>query len=131
MALKPQEKREFIRVPFNTEVEIQAGNRTIRSKSGINISLTGLHAATDQEEVPPAGTSCCAKIILRASETRVVIEAKGTVVRSRPGSLAVEFTELDLDSYNHLRQLIINNADDPGRAEQEFVDHWGIRRPSL
>ncbi len=44
-------------------------------------------------------------------------------------SLAVEFTELDPDSYNHLRRLILSNAKDPEKAEQEFESHWGIRRP--
>jgi hypothetical protein len=51
------------------------------------------------------------------------------VIRSAPGSLAVSFTELELDSYDHLRRLIMNNTDEPERAEREFLSHWGIRRP--
>jgi PilZ domain-containing protein len=121
------EKREFIRVPFATEVEVQAGDRTIGSTSEIDISLNGLRLSTDRD-VPPAGTPCWARIVLRAFEERVVIQAKGTVSRTGPGSLAIEFTELDLDSYHHLRQLILNNAADPERADREFAAHWGIRR---
>jgi hypothetical protein len=128
MADKVNEKREFIRVPFNTEVEIQVQGRTIKSKTGIDISMTGLRLTIEQS-VPLAGVSCGVKIILAASEPRVVIETQGTVIRSGPGSLAVTFTELDLDSYHHLRQLIMNNTDEPERAEREFVSHWGIRRP--
>lgn len=128
MADKVNEKREFIRVPFNTEVEIQVQGRTIKSKTGIDISMTGLRLTIEQS-VPLAGVACGVKIILAASEPRVVIETQGTVIRSGPGSLAVTFTELDLDSYHHLRQLIMNNTDEPERAEREFVSHWGIRRP--
>jgi hypothetical protein len=124
----PGDKREFIRVPFTTEVEIQAGDRTIGSTSGIDISLSGLRLSTDRA-VPPAGTPCEARIILHAFEERVVIQAKGTVIRIGPGWVAVEFTELDLDSYHHLRQLVLNNAADPERADREFAAHWGIRRP--
>jgi c-di-GMP-binding flagellar brake protein YcgR len=122
------ERREFIRVPFNTEVEIQAEGLTVRSGTGIDICMTGLRL-TVEHAVPPAGATCGVKIILAASEPRVVIEARGTIVRSDPGSLSVTFLELDLDSYHHLRQLILNNTDEPKRAEREFFSHWGIRRP--
>lgn len=71
-------------VPFTTEVEIWTDNHTIRSTSGINISLNGLHLATDQT-VPAEGSSCTVKIILRTFEHRVVIEAEGIVVHARPG----------------------------------------------
>jgi hypothetical protein len=128
MTMQPQEKREFLRVPFTTEVEVRTADRTFGSSSGINISLNGLKLATAQP-VPEEGSPCSAKIILRAFEHQVIIEAHGRIARSGQGTLAVEFMDLDLDSYLHLRQLIICNADDSGRAEQEFDAHWGIRRP--
>jgi hypothetical protein len=65
--------------------------------------------------------------MLSSFESKLLIEADGNIVRSEPSSLAVEFTRLDLDSYYHLRQLILNNTDDPEKAEQEFSSHWGIR----
>ena len=126
--MQPQEKREFLRVSFTTEVEVRTDDRTFGSSSGINISLNGLKLATDQP-VPEEGSPCSVKIMLRAFEHQVVIETHGRVARSGQGTLAVEFIDLDLDSYHHLRQLIISNADDPGRAEREFDAHWGIRRP--
>ncbi len=127
MDMQPQEKREFIRIPFSTEVEIRIGEQVFKSSSGINISLTGLRAATEQP-VPESG-SCSVRILLTAFDHQVVIEASGRIARTGTGYVAVEFTELDPDSYLHLRQLIISNADDPVRAEEEFDAHWGIRRP--
>ncbi len=126
--MQRQEKREFIRVPFSTEVEIRFGDRSFRSSSGINISLNGLRIATEQP-LPDTDSPCSVKILLRAFDHQVAIEALGRAVRAGDGHLAVEFTELDPDSYFHLRQLIVNNADDPARAEEEFDAHWGIRRP--
>jgi hypothetical protein len=128
MDTRPREKREFVRVPFTTKAEIQIGDLSIRSSSGINISLNGLRLATEQS-VADEGDACIIKIILKAFDHHVIIEAQGQVARTGPGYLAVVFTELDPDSYLHLRQLIINNADDPLRAEEEFDTHWGIRRP--
>ncbi len=123
-----REKREFVRVPFTTEAEIRTGNQLFRSSSGMNISLNGLRIATN-EPLPGEGSPCSAKIILKAFDHHIAIEAKGRIARTGQGYLAVEFTEIDPDSYLHLRHLIINNAEDPVHAEEEFDAHWGIRRP--
>jgi len=128
MTAQPIEKRDFIRVPFSTEVDVRVQGRTIRSREGINISMSGIHLTT-ADTIPPAGTPCQVKIILEMSGSRIVIEASGKMVRSHPGNVAIEFIELDLDSYHHLRRLIVSNADDPERAENEFSAHWGIRTP--
>ncbi len=128
MATGPQEKREFVRVPFKTEVEVRTGDRLIRSTEGINISMKGLHASIDGS-APAAGSPCAVKIFLRGTEEGVTIEANGVVVRAEGGDVSVEFKKLDYDGYHHLRQLILNNTDDPERAEQEFDAHWGIRKP--
>jgi hypothetical protein len=128
MASGPNEKRGFIRVPFNTTVEVRVQDRVIQSQEGVNISMSGLRLST-REAIPPAGVPCQVTINLGGSENPIRIEAKGTTVRSHGGGLAVKFIDLDLDSYQHLRQLIVNNAGDPDRAEQEFGAHWGIRKP--
>jgi hypothetical protein len=125
-----QERRGFVRVPFKTEVEIQAALETIRSEADIDVSMSGVRVPYD-DHGPEPGTMCRVSIILKASDHRLAIVASGNIIRSEHGSIAVEFTELDLDSYNHLRLLILNNTEDPERAEQEFHTHWGIRRPSL
>ena len=129
MAPRIEEKRGFMRVPFSTEVEIKAGDHTIRSTSGINISLSGLCLSTE-EPTPLAGDACSVKISLGEPDHRVTIKAKGSVIRTGAGQVVVQFSELDFASYHHLRQLIIYNVDDPEQAEREFSSHWEIRRPA-
>jgi hypothetical protein len=126
------ERRGFVRVPFNTEVVITAGDWSLRAGSGIDISMSGLHlSGLDRTDTgrPLPGTSCRASIHLQAAGHRALIEADGRIIRSGPGELAVEFIEIELDGYQHLRQLILNNTDDPDRAEKQFNEHRGIRRP--
>jgi hypothetical protein len=126
-ARRPVERRDFIRIPFRTETVVRAGNLVVRAMEGIDVSMNGLRISTE-DPVPAENTPCEAQIILGSSDMdRVVIRAKGRVVRSMPGSLAIQFTEIDLDSYQHLRKLILINAEDPEKAEQEFISHWGIR----
>jgi hypothetical protein len=128
MADGPIEKRGFTRVPFNTTVEVRALDRVIRSQEGIDISMGGVRLST-RELVPPAEVPCRVTINLGGPENPIRIDATGMTIRSQGGSLAVKFIDIDLDSYQHLRQLIVNNTDDPDRAEQEFAAHWGIRKP--
>ncbi len=128
MAADEKDKRDFIRVPLKTEVAVRTGGRVIRAAVDLNLSMNGIAFRTDQA-VPAEGAACTVQIFLTGLEQRIAIEAEGAVVRTVPGSLAVEFTELDLDSYHHLRRLILSNTNDPDRAEREFEAHWGIRRP--
>ncbi len=124
------ERRDFVRVPFNTEVAITAGEWSLRTGTEIDLSMSGLHLAGLEKAVrdmPLPGTSCRASIILGGAG-RARIEAAGRIIRSEPGELAVEFIEIDLDGYQHLRQLILNNSKDPERAEQQFDQHRGIKR---
>jgi hypothetical protein len=132
MAGLNDERRGFVRVPFNTEVVINAGDWSLRATSGIDISMSGVHLnGLDRAETgrPLPGTSCTASIHLQAAGNRAAIVADGRIIRSEPGELAVEFIEIELDGYQHLRQLILNNTDDPDRAEEQFSEHRGIRRP--
>ncbi len=129
MAERQEERREFIRVPFRTEVSVRTSDRTLWSGSTLDVSMNGLRIATDDE--PPAeGTPCEIEIVLSDADPPVIVEAQGTIVRPEPGILAIHLAELDLDSYDHLRRLILNNAADPEKAEREFDAHWGIRRPA-
>ena len=128
MSSQATEKRGFSRVPFNTEVEVRAQGRSIQSQEGINISMSGIRMST-REVVPPEEAPCQVTINLGGQDKPVLINAKGKMVRYGAGSLAVEFTQIDPESYHHLQQLIVNNADDSERAEREFFAHWGIRKP--
>lgn len=122
------DRRGFIRVPFNTRAEINTQGRFARSIGALDISMSGLRMTTE-DAVPAIGAACLVHIILQASEHWLIIEAQGKVIRSKTGTMAVEFTELDADSYDHLRNLILNNAEDPEKAEKEFNEHWGIKPP--
>ena len=126
MTEQPEEKREFVRVPFKMSTTVRTRDRTIWSGNALDISMNGMLVATT-ETAPPEGTLCEIEIVLAEAPAPVIIEARGPVIRSDTGTLAVHFSEIDIDSYEHLQQLILNNARDPDRAEQEFLLHRGIK----
>lgn len=123
----PADRRDFIRIPFRTKAEVRVGKMTAHAVGDADVSMSGLRITT-RDPVPAENDSCDVRITLESDGADpVAIEVKGTVVRSAPGSIAVHFNEIDLDSYWHLHQLIRMNADDPEIAEREFFSHWGIR----
>jgi hypothetical protein len=124
-----QDRREFIRVPFKAEVSVRTADRTLWANSTLDISLNGIRIASSEQPLPE-GTACEIEIVLADADPAVIIEARGTVVRPEAGILAIRLTELDIESYTHLRQLILNNAVDPEKAEREFDAHWDIRKPA-
>jgi len=126
MTKPANDKREFLRVPFRMGTTVRTGDRTIWSSSTLDISMNGIRVAMT-ESVPPEGTICEVEIVLAEDPELMIIEARGSIVRSNPGTLAVHFSEVDIDSYEHLRKLILNNSEDPERAEKEFYAHLGIR----
>jgi hypothetical protein len=128
MTAQPEEKRSFVRVPFKMNTTVRTQDRTIWSSNTLDISMNGIRVETT-ETAPPEGMLCEIEIVLAEIPAPVTIEAQGSIVRSEAGSLAMHLNEIDVDSYDHLQQLILNNSEDPERAEQEFCAHWGIRTP--
>jgi hypothetical protein len=123
-----REQRDFMRVPFVTNVEVRTDSVVYESAEVIDISMRGLSFSPEGPGLE-RGSTCTVVIRLAGGDEPAVIEAKAAVVRSGEGLAAVEFTELDLESYSHLQQLVVNNARDPEQAEREFREHWGILRP--
>jgi hypothetical protein len=83
-----------------------------------DISLKGMFIKTDQ--VLEIGMPCDLKLILSGASTNLSIAVKGEITRQGDGGLGVSFSEIDLDSYWHLKNLLLYNARDPDAIEGEF-----------
>ncbi len=112
------EKREFTRVPFKTEVKLSASGKTIISNKLQNISLGG--AFISSKETFPPGTMCLLeiKLIGPASLLKIGIEAK--VVRTEGHGIAVKFSRIDVDSLIHLRHIVSLQSGKPNEVDLEY-----------
>lgn len=119
-------QREFSRVQVHREVQVTAKGHGKFTGQLRDISMNGLFL--DVPVLLPPGTACQVKLQLD-SGSQDKIEARGRVVRSEQAGLAIEFCEfLGLESYCHLRSLLLFNAPHPGTLEDEFRDHLGLRK---
>lgn len=118
-------QREFTRVHVQIHAEVVALGRTIHSSLSQDLSLKGMLVRTDERL--PAGTPCQVKLLLGDELTE--IQAEGTVVRAYDDGFAVQFNRiLGVESYEHLKNLVLYNAADTERIEREFQDHLGLRK---
>jgi hypothetical protein len=112
------EKREFTRVPFRTEVKLTAANKTIVSNKLQNISLGG--AFISCEECFPPGTMCLLEIKLTGPASLLKIGVEAKVVRAEENGMGVRFSRMDVDSLIHLSHIVKIESEDPKEVDLEY-----------
>ncbi len=121
------ERRDFSRVPVGFTVTIEADDgHIIESDVSRDVSMSGLFVVTDQRV--PAGTDCQVTIHLDTPDGGNRIGVAGHVTRIADEGFAVEFSEIPIDDYDHLRNLVLYNSEVVERIEEEFDEHLGLKR---
>ncbi len=118
-------RREFTRVSTKIEVEVRAGDSPPITGWTQDVSVRGLFFPCDSSL--EQGAEC--QVILRLGESpnQISLEVKAKLVRVTGSGLAIEFIEMGVEAYEHLRKLVLYNAVDSQKAEQELKDHLGIK----
>jgi hypothetical protein len=118
-------QRRFSRLPVQLFVEIRHDDICLSSNKTHDVSMKGLFVHT--RKTLPIGTPCQVKLMLDASLGEQSIEVRGQVVRVTNAGMAVEFHEGDLESYEHLRSLILFNSPNVAQAETELDGYPGFK----
>ncbi|MFZ0928854.1 MAG: PilZ domain-containing protein [Syntrophobacteraceae bacterium] len=111
------ERRKNRRVPFQVIATVQTGQISTNGMVD-NLSMKGMFFTT--RETLPGGNPLEISIILSGSTSLLSIKLKGRVVRQTEAGIAIEFQEMDLDSFTHLRNIIAQNTDDADAAYEEY-----------
>lgn len=111
--------RKRTRVNFKTSVNLKTDTLNLKGLATKNLSLKGLFIETDEK--PPIGTAAEIKLELVGSSSLVELTMKGLIARHGKDGLAVDFTEIDIDSFYHLRHIVMYNADEPSGIDSEMA----------
>lgn len=121
-----KDQREFSRVDliFTAKVKVR-GEETVFTGMH-NLSMKGLliECKTDW----PMGTECEIHLILEGQSPPVDVKVKGRVQRITKKGVALVFTEVSLEAYEHLHNLVLLNTDDTEKVEQELKNHLGLKK---
>ncbi|MHC1728187.1 MAG: PilZ domain-containing protein [Syntrophobacteraceae bacterium] len=121
------EKRKHKRVIFKSEAVVRSKEATVLGTID-NLSMKGMFLSTGEKL---AGRDILEiEILLTGSSSKLEIRIKGRKVRQTEKGVAIEFSEMDLDSFTHLRNLVAYNSDDADAISDEYyssitVDNHG------
>ena len=119
-----REKRAFLRLPFEEEVEFITRKGTFLGNLK-DFSLASFFIA-NPEEYPSLDEEIGLIFHLRDTEPPIKIFAKGKVVRIDKGKgFAVEILSIPQESFQHLKNYLIYNAPSPEIAELELMKFLG------
>jgi hypothetical protein len=85
-----------------------------------NLSLKGCLIGPPQGDVAAPGRDVSVVIHLEPDAPELDVRVRGRIVRVDPQGVAVDFTEIELESFRHLFRLVQYNAPDPDGIEDEL-----------
>ncbi|HNW30652.1 MAG TPA: PilZ domain-containing protein [Spirochaetota bacterium] len=113
------EKRNTIRVPFHVRSVIKHGDAVIEGDVK-DLSTGGMLFETVGDI--PLDEIVQISLFLYGTSSNLSLNISGRVVRKSDSGTAIKFTELDLDSFIHLRNIVSRNAFDEQKIIREFQE---------
>ena len=114
-----KERRKNTRVPFQAIADVVFGSKRYDQCATANLSVKGISVLGVTGHV--VGEACDVFLALSGSTSQLKLTMKGKVVREEADRVALHFTEIDLDSFYHLKNIIYYNSEDPDTIEQELM----------
>lgn len=119
-------QREFTRVPVHIWGTFRDGERELVTAEITSLSLRGCYAMTF--DTLAEGGEYALTLFTEDDERALHITVQARIVRSGEDGMGIEFVEMPLESYDHLRTMVLLNSTEPEKVEHEFRTHIGLKR---
>ena len=119
-----EEKRRFSRIVYRMEAEFTVPGKIYTVDRIANLSVGGCQLEIGEQLA--VGTECSLRIVLNPADRRQNVEVNGEVVRSDGKKAGIKFIGIDPENLHHLHNILLYNADDPDRIEEEIGRHPGL-----
>jgi hypothetical protein len=119
--------REFTRVPIKVWVEVRTEDTVIKTHETHDLSMVGI-SLQHQGKTLSVGTLCDVSVFLEGVEPAIHVDMKGKIGRVTETDLCIEFSEVELESYEHLQNLVRYNSKDIDIVDKEIGEHAGLKR---
>jgi hypothetical protein len=111
------EKRNFDRIPFQTKAIVRSKDATV---IGIvdNLSLDGIFLKTPEKL--HLNRIVKIELLITGTSSQLSILLDGKIMRHENLGMAIQFKDIDMDTFFHLKNLISYNTNQIGTLEEEF-----------
>lgn len=124
MAEKNQDRRQDVRVTFRTMARLQfSGGRIFKKCETDDISVSGVFIVGVKGV--ECGESCELEFQLLGRTSTLVLEISAEVVRVTAGGVALQFSQVDQDSFCHLQNIVFFNYKQAGRLGENYEEAAG------
>lgn len=107
------DRRKCSRVVFTTKVEIHmldaSGQNVQFVANSKDLSQRGVFVKTDKR--PSLDTACRVTVCLSRGIDDLKLEIQGRIVRHTDAGFGVVFESMDIDTYTHLKTLVMYNIE--------------------
>lgn len=112
-------KRKNVRVRFTTNATLRFADQSFTNLETSNMSLKGVYVLGVSGIAK--GAKCGVSLHLSGATSELMVKMTGEVVRVEEDGVALRFSEIDLDSFFHLRNIVYFNSENPDVVEEELV----------
>lgn len=119
-----KELREYTRIRMKVNVEVErSGHAEKRIGNTECVSMNGLFI--ECENPFPLGTHCVVTLLVSGQGSDVLVHARGKITFVNEAGMAAQLvSHLGMESYNHLRNLVLYNAaEESEQVETEIRRH--------
>lgn len=117
-----QERRLFSRATVRVQAEVSDGSLNLMACETRDLSLQGVFVMSDV--LLPLRTPCTLTFVLEGLVLPIELKLKAEVVRCQPDGLGLRFCAIDnLETYQHLRNLVLYNSPEPDQVLAEECRH--------
>ena len=111
------EKRNFTRIPFQTKAIVRAKETTVIGVVD-NLSLAGIFLKTPERL--RVNRLVKIELLFTGTSSQISIILDGKIMRHENLGMAIQFRNVDIDAFIHLKNLISYNTNQMGKVEEEF-----------
>jgi len=115
-----EEKRENTRVAFQATISVVFADKSYDHCETRDLSLRGVFVEGVRGR--RKGDQCRLSLHLSGTSSDLALQMAGEVVRVEEDGVGLHFSEIDLDSFYHLKNIVYFNMRDPDRLQDEFPD---------
>jgi hypothetical protein len=117
-----RERRHYSRVTFDRTAWLKAHGKRQQFDKTRNLSMGGV--CIQGQSKFNTGDICDFELHDEGRHSCRVVKFCARVIRSKDDSLALQFVDMDVDSYNYLQTMVLYHAEDPLEVATEFKDSF-------
>ncbi len=114
------DKRQYVRVVFTRTVKLSVEGQYRGRYRVRDLSLGGLFIEGKIDAHP--GLDCRLELHETGRHSSLILDFEAKIIRTDQDGLAVEFINMEEDSYMFLQTMVLYSSDDPVGVAQDFLE---------